>query len=206
MHQLKDKRITNILALRGDVPQGMNPEDAVKDYRYAYQLIEDIKSQGDFCVGAACYPEGHIECNRKMDDIDHLKQKVDCGCDFLTTQMFFDNQILYNFLYKTLAKGIHVPIVAGIMPVTNSSQIKRICQLSGTYLPERLGAMVEKFGDSPLAMKQAGIAYATEQIIDLIANGVKAIHLYTMNKPDIAETIVSNLTEILDKRTAAVPV
>ena len=141
-----------------------------------------------------------------MDDIDHLKQKVDCGCDFLTTQMFFDNQILYNFLYKTLAKGIHVPIVAGIMPVTNSSQIKRICQLSGTYLPERLGAMVEKFGDSPLAMKQAGIAYATEQIIDLIANGVKAIHLYTMNKPDIAETIVSNLTEILDKRTAAVPV
>lgn len=206
LHQLKDKRITNILALRGDVPQGMNPEDAVKDYRYAYQLIEDIKSQGDFCVGAACYPEGHIECNRKMDDIDHLKQKVDCGCDFLTTQMFFDNQILYNFLYKTLAKGIHVPIVAGIMPVTNSSQIKRICQLSGTYLPERLGAMVEKFGDSPLAMKQAGIAYATEQIIDLIANGVKAIHLYTMNKPDIAETIVSNLTEILDKRTAAVPV
>lgn len=141
-----------------------------------------------------------------MDDIDHLKRKVDCGCDFLTTQMFFDNQILYNFLYKTLAKGIHVPIVAGIMPVTNSSQIKRICQLSGTYLPERLGAMVEKFGDSPLAMKQAGIAYATEQIIDLIANGVKAIHLYTMNKPDIAETIVSNLTEILDKRTAAVPV
>ena len=120
--------------------------------------------------------------------------------------MFFDNQILYNFLYKTLAKGIHVPIVAGIMPVTNSSQIKRICQLSGTYLPERLGAMVEKFGDSPLAMKQAGIAYATEQIIDLIANGVKAIHLYTMNKPDIAETIVSNLSEILDKRTAAVPV
>ena len=141
-----------------------------------------------------------------MDDIDHLKRKVDCGCDFLTTQMFFDNQILYNFLYKTLAKGIHVPIVAGIMPVPNSSQIKRICQLSGTYLPERLGAMVEKFGDSPLAMKQAGIAYATEQIIDLIANGVKAIHLYTMNKPDIAETIVSNLTEILDKRTAAVPV
>jgi len=141
-----------------------------------------------------------------MDDIDHLKRKVDCGCDFLTTQMFFDNQILYNFLYKTLAKGIHVPIVAGIMPVTNSSQIKRICQLSGTYLPERLGAMVEKFGDSPLAMKQAGIAYATEQIIDLIANGVKAIHLYTMNKPDIAETIVSNLSEILDKRTAAVPV
>lgn len=206
LHQLKDKRITNILALRGDVPQGMNPEDAVKDYRYAYQLIEDIKSQGDFCVGAACYPEGHIECSRKMDDIDHLKRKVDCGCDFLTTQMFFDNQILYNFLYKTLAKGIHVPIVAGIMPVTNSSQIKRICQLSGTYLPERLGAMVEKFGDSPLAMKQAGIAYATEQIIDLIANGVKAIHLYTMNKPDIAETIVSNLTEILDKRTAAVPV
>ena len=206
LHRLKDKRITNILALRGDVPQGMNPEDAVKDYRYAYQLIEDIKSQGDFCVGAACYPEGHIECSRKMDDIYHLKRKVDCGCDFLTTQMFFDNQILYNFLYKTLAKGIHVPIVAGIMPVTNSSQIKRICQLSGTYLPERLGAMVEKFGDSPLAMKQAGIAYATEQIIDLIANGVKAIHLYTMNKPDIAETIVSNLTEILDKRTAAVPV
>ncbi len=197
---LQSRNITNILALRGDVPQGMTAQEAVKDYRYACQLIQDIKAQGDFCVGAACYPEGHIECARKADDIDHLKQKVDCGCDFLTTQMFFDNQILYNFLYKTLAKGIDVPIVAGIMPVTNSSQIKRICQLSGTCLPERLGTIAEKFGDSPPAMKQAGIAYATEQIVDLIANGVKAIHLYTMNKPDVAAAIVSNLSQILGSR------
>ena len=197
LHQLKDKRITNILALRGDVPQGMNPEDAVKDYRYAYQLIEDIKSQGDFCVGAACYPEGHVESVNKTVDIGHLKEKVEAGCDFVTTQMFFDNNILYNYLYRIREKGITVPVVAGIMPVTNISQIKRICSMSGTYLPARFKAIVDRFGDNPAAMKQAGIAYATEQIIDLIANHVNGIHVYSMNKPDVAAQIKNNLSEIL---------
>ena len=176
------------------------------DFQYAYQLIEEIKKQGDFCIGAACYPEGHVECGNKEKDIDHLKQKVESGCDFLTTQMFFDNNILYNSctapcpridIRIALSKGIRIPIIAGIMPVTNSKQIQRICQLSGTYLPARFKAIVERFADNPDAMKQAGIAYATEQIIDLIANGVRAIHLYTMNKPEIAEKIKQNLSDIL---------
>ena len=193
---LHQRGIQNILALRGDMPQDESGTVS-SDFQYAYQLIEEIKKQGDFCIGAACYPEGHVECGNKEKDIDHLKQKVESGCDFLTTQMFFDNNILYNFLYRTLSKGIRIPIIAGIMPVTNSKQIQRICQLSGTYLPARFKAIVERFADNPDAMKQAGIAYATEQIIDLIANGVRAIHLYTMNKPEIAEKIKNNLSDIL---------
>ena len=145
-----------------------------------------------------CYPEGHVECARKEDDIDHLKQKVDSGCDFMTTQMFFNNDILYHFLYQTLSKGIHIPVVAGIMPVTNASQITRITKISGTYLPPRFKSMVEKFEHSPEAMMQAGIAYATEQIIDLICNGVNHIHLYTMNKPEIAGQIMANLSHVAE--------
>lgn len=196
LKELKENHIENILALRGDIPQNSDfPSPA--HYHYASELIQDIKSQGDFCIGAACYPEGHVECEHKEDDIDYLKQKVDSGCDFLTTQMFFDNNVLYNFLYRIMSKGIHVPVVAGVMPVTNSKQIKRICALSGTALPPRFKAIVDKFADKPLAMKQAGIAYATEQIIDLISNGVHSIHLYTMNKPDIAAKIMDNLSEII---------
>ena len=168
-----------------------------RDYSHASQLISDIKSVGDFCIGAACYPEGHPESATQKEDIKYLKEKVDMGCDFLTTQMFFDNDILYNFLYKIREAGITVPVVAGIMPVTNGKQIARICRLSGTYLPRRFVAIVDKFGDNPMAMKQAGVAYATEQIIDLLANGVKNIHVYTMNKPDIAAKIQENLSEIL---------
>lgn len=196
LSELKNNNIENILALRGDIPQN-SAFPSPHHYHYAAQLIKDIKNQGDFCVGAACYPEGHIECRHKDDDIEHLKQKVDCGCDFLTTQMFFDNNILYNFLYRILAKRINIPVVAGIMPVTNSRQIKRICSLSGTELPPRFKAIVDKFADNPAAMKQAGIAYATEQIIDLIAGNVKNIHIYTMNKPDIAGKIIENLSEII---------
>ena len=196
LQALKEHNIKNILALRGDMPQDCSP-NTPRDFQYAYQLIEEIKAQGDFCIGAACYPEGHVECPSKEMDIDHLKRKVESGCDFLTTQMFFDNNILYHFLYRALAKGIQVPVVAGIMPVTNSKQIKRICELSGTELPARFKAIVERFADHPHAMKQAGIAYATEQIIDLIANDVNAIHLYTMNKPEIAEKIMGNLSNIL---------
>ena len=192
--QLKEKGIQNVLALRGDIPEGGAP---AHDYQYAAQLVRDIRAQGDFCVGGACYPEGHPESPTKSADIDHLKAKVEAGCQFLTTQMFFDNNILYNFLYRIREKGITVPVVAGIMPVTNGKQIARICKLSGTYLPERFKAIVDKFGDNPAAMRQAGVAYAAEQIIDLLANGVEHIHIYSMNKPEIASSIQSSLSEVL---------
>ena len=194
LEELKERKIENVLALRGDIPK----DGAVaKDYRYASQLIYEIRQKGDFCIGAACYPEGHVESANKTEDITHLKEKVEAGCDFVTTQMFFDNNILYNYLYRIRERGITVPVVAGIMPVTNVSQIKRICQMSGTYLPSRFKAIVDRFGDNPAAMKQAGIAYATEQIIDLIANGVNGIHIYSMNKPDVAKRIQDSLSEIL---------
>lgn len=195
LDRLKEHGIENVLALRGDIPSG-GTFPAPRQYRYASELVREIKERGDFCIGAACYPEGHVECEHKEDDIDHLKAKVDCGCDFLTTQMFFDNNVFYNFLYRILAKGIRIPVVAGIMPVTNSRQIRRICALSGTVLPPRFKAIVDRFSDNPPAMKQAGVAYATEQIIDLIANGVRAVHVYTMNKPDVARKIIENLSEI----------
>ena len=196
VRDLKEKGIANILALRGDIPADA-PFPLPNQYRYASELIEDIKSQGDFCIGAACYPEGHVECEHKEQDILHLKEKVNKGVDFLTTQMFFDNSILYNFLYRIREKGITVPVLPGIMPVTNGKQIARSCALSGTVLPPRFKAIVDKFGDNPKAMQQAGIAYATDQIIDLIANGVNNIHVYSMNKPDVAETIMKNLSEIV---------
>lgn len=197
INSLKTAGIENILALRGDIPSGMSFPEAGY-YKYAYQLVEDIKSRGGFCIGAACYPEGHIECANKADDIDYLKAKVDSGCDFLVTQMFFDNNVLYSFLYNALRKGIHVPITAGVMPVTNSRQIKRICDMAGTSLTPKFKTIVDKFGEKPEALKQAGIAYATDQIVDLIANGVKGIHIYTMNKPDIALQIMTNLSDILN--------
>ncbi|MDO4295232.1 MAG: methylenetetrahydrofolate reductase [NAD(P)H] [bacterium] len=196
LEELKEKNIENVLALRGDIPK---EGTTAHDYRYASELIAEIREAGDFCIGAACYPEGHVESANKTEDILHLKEKVEAGCDFVTTQMFFDNNILYNYLYRIREKGITVPVIAGIMPVTNSSQIQRICQLSGTYLPTRFKAIVDRFGDNPAAMKQAGIAYATEQIIDLIANGVNGIHIYSMNKPDVAESIQKNLSVILGK-------
>ena len=194
LEQLKAHGIQNVLALRGDIPEGGAP---AHDYQYAAQLVRNIKAHGDFCVGGACYPEGHPESPTKNADIDHLKAKVEAGCQFLTTQMFFDNNILYNFLYRIREKGITVPVVAGIMPVTNGKQIARICKLSGTYLPERFKAIVDKFGDNPAAMRQAGVAYAAQQIIDLIANGVEHIHIYSMNKPEIAASIQASLSEVL---------
>ena len=193
LKELKLRGVENVLALRGDIPQDGKVE---KDYHYASELIREIKEIGDFCIGAACYPEGHVESENKTKDIQHLQEKVEAGCDFVTTQMFFDNNILYNYLYRIREKGITVPVIAGIMPVTNVSQIRRICQMSGTYLPSRFKAIVDRFGENPAAMKQAGIAYATEQIIDLIANGVSHIHIYTMNKPDVAGAIMHNLSEI----------
>lgn len=192
--ELKKEKIENILALRGDIPED---KGMPRGYHYASELIREIKRSGDFCIGAACYPEGHVESANKAADMDYLKQKVEAGCDFVTTQMFFDNSILYSYLYRIREKGITVPVIAGIMPVTNARQIKRITKMSGTYLPSRFMSIVDKFGDNPNAMKQAGIAYATDQIIDLIANGVKGIHVYSMNKPDVAMKIKENLSEIL---------
>ena len=196
IEEIKAHGIENILALRGDIPKDLQ-FPVPNHYKYACELIEDIKMQGDFCIGAACYPEGHVECEHKMDDIMHLKQKVDSGVDFLTTQMFFDNTVLYNFLYRIREKGITVPVIPGIMPVTNGKQIARSCELSGARLPERFKAIVDRFGDNPKAMQQAGIAYATDQIIDLIANGINNIHIYSMNKPEVAAAIIYNLSEIV---------
>lgn len=193
--ELKERKIENILALRGDIPEQADfplPDQ----YHHAYELIEEIKSMGDFCIGGACYPEGHPEAATMDEDLDHLKEKVDAGCDYLTTQMFFDNSIYYNFMYKALKKGIQVPVVAGIMPVTNASQVKRIISLSGNLVPAKFTNIVDRFGNDPQAMKQAGIAYATEQIIDLIANGANHVHIYSMNKPDVAGAIMDNLSHI----------
>ena len=196
IRNLKELGIENILALRGDIPEGMAfPTE--ERFRYAYELVEEIRRSGDFCVGAACYPEGHVENDHKEDDIRYLKQKVDSGVDFLTTQMFFDNDIHYNFLYRIREAGITVPVLPGIMPITSASQMKRSQELSGTVFPRRFLAILDRFGHSPAAMRQAGIAYATDQIIDLLANGVKNIHIYSMNKPDVAAAIMSNLSEII---------
>lgn len=196
IEQLKAEHIENILALRGDIPKDAD-FPLPNQYKHASELIYDIKSQGDFCIGGACYPEGHPEAPNMNEDLVHLKEKVDAGCDFLTTQMFFDNNIYYNFMYKVLKKNINIPVVAGIMPVTRSSQVKQIISLSGNMVPPRFKAIVDRFADQPKAMRQAGIAYATEQIIDLIANGVNHVHIYTMNKPDVAGAILHNLSEIL---------
>ena len=196
IENLKALGIENILALRGDIPEGMvfPSEDR---YHYAYELVEAIRRSGDFCIGAACYPEGHVENEHKEDDIKFLKQKVDSGVDFLTTQMFFDNDIHYNFLYRIREAGITVPVLPGIMPITSAAQTKRSQELSGTVFPRRFLAMLDRFGDHPKAMEQAGIAYATDQIIDLLANGVKNIHIYSMNKPHIAAKIMENLSEVI---------
>ena len=192
---LSEIKARGVLALRGDMPQGMTEKSL--DFTHASDLVEEIKNFGGFCIGGACYPEGHTECDSFTKDIQNLKIKVDAGCEFLTTQMFFDNHILFNFLYKIREAGITVPVIPGIMPVTNAAQIKRICSLSGTVLPRKFIRMVDRFGDNPAAMKQAGIAYATEQIIDIYSNGINAVHVYSMNKPDVAEKIQSNLKGII---------
>ncbi|MBE5832804.1 MAG: methylenetetrahydrofolate reductase [NAD(P)H] [Butyrivibrio sp.] len=191
----KEKGIENIMALRGDIPK----EGRVcYDYNHATELIYDIKSIDDsFCIGGACYPEGHVECARQSEDIVHLKEKVEAGCDFLTTQMFFDNSTLYQFLYRIREKGIEVPVVPGIMPITNAKQVARSVALSGSTIPQKMKIMVDRFSDDPMKMKEAGIIYACDQIIDLISNGVSHIHVYSMNKPDIAEGIMKNLATII---------
>ena len=196
---IKEAGIENVMALRGDVPEAMMNDDRSKwDYTHAIELVRELKrSDSSLCIGSACYPEIHPESADQKTDIKYLKEKVDAGCDFLTTQMFFDNNLLYNFLYKIREAGITVPVIPGIMPITNATQIERAIKLSGSFMPQRFKSLVDKFGSSPNAMKQAGIAYATDQIIDLYANGIKNVHVYSMNKPDVAAKIQSNLSDII---------
>ena len=201
IRDIKEAGLSNVMALRGDIPAGMEKADRTAwDYRNAIDLIRELKESGaDFCIGGACYPEIHPESENQKDDILRLKEKVDAGCDFLTTQMFFDNNLLYNFLYKIREAGITVPIVPGIMPITNANQVARAVNLSGSFMPQRFKSLVDAFGSDPAAMKEAGIAYATDQIIDLYANGITNVHVYSMNKPDVAAKIQSNLSAILKK-------
>ena len=192
---LREKGIRNILALRGDIPQGMTIDHP--EYRYASELTAEIRDYGGFCIGGACYPEGHPDSATSAEDILGLKRKVEAGCQFLTTQMFFDNNILYNFMYRIREAGISVPVVAGIMPVTNPKQIKRICAISGNTLPPRFIRIVDRYAHNPAALRQAAVVYAAEQIIDLYANGINAVHVYSMNKPDVARDIQTMVSEII---------
>ena len=193
---MRDAGVENVLALRGDRPSWMEGEPFT-DYHYASELVETIREFGGFCVGGACYPEGHPDAANKREDILNLKKKVDAGCDFLTTQMFFDNNIYYNFLYRAREAGIYVPIIPGIMPITRAVQVKNAVKLSGCHMPERFINIVDHFGGDKDAMQQAGIIYATDQIIDLIANGITNIHVYSMNNFKVAQGILENLSAIL---------
>lgn len=193
---MKNAGIENILALRGDIPKNYDGQ-VFAEFSHASELVELIKETGYFCVGGACYPEVHPDSANKHEDIIGLKKKVDAGCDYLTTQMFFDNNIFFNFMYRIREVGISVPIIPGIMPITRRVQVKNAVKLSGCNVPERFKSIVDAFGDTEAAMRQAGIAYATDQIIDLMANGVKHIHVYSMNKPEVAVGIQKNLSEIL---------
>ena len=197
--EMKAAGIKNVMALRGDLTPELKEKGLPKDgYRYASELVRELHGHG-FSVGGACYPEVHPESKNQKEDILRLKEKVDAGCEFLTTQMFFDNNLLYNFLYKIREAGITVPIVAGIMPITNANQVERAIQLSGSFMPQRFKSLVDKFGNDPLAMKQAGIAYATDQIIDLFANNITNVHVYSMNKPEVAKAVQANLSDMLGK-------
>lgn len=198
LDELEKNNVENILALRGDIPKDFVMSES-QYYHNAFELVNEIKARGNFCIGGACYPEIHPESANRVEDIAHLKEKVDCGVDFLTTQMFFDNEAFYNFREMCAIKEINVPIIAGIMPITNAKQIKRSVELSNCSLPKKFEKIMERFGENPDAMKQAGIIYATEQIIDLMANGVNNIHIYTMNKPDVAHQIMEGLSAIINE-------
>ena len=193
---LKSKGVDNILALRGDIPEGFALKE--QNYHHAIELVRDIKAfDPDFCVAGACYPDTHPDSANQKEDIAHLREKVDAGMDFLITQMFFDNPVFYSYMYKLREAGITVPVHPGIMPIVNAKQMKRTLKLSGTTLPERFRRILDTFGDTESAMRQAGIAYATDQIIDLFANGIRTVHVYSMNNPGVAKAILDNLSEII---------
>ena len=198
---MKEAGIENVMALRGDLtPELMESDRSKWDFRYAIDLVRVLKESGvDFCIGGACYPEVHPESRNQKEDIQHLKEKVNAGVDFLTTQMVFDNNLFFNFMYKLREAGVTVPVLPGIMPITNANQVERAIKLSGSFMPQRFKSLVDKFGSDPDAMRQAGIAYATDQIIDLYANGITNVHIYSMNKPEVAEGIINNVSQILGK-------
>ena len=200
IQEMKELGIENVMALRGDLtPELMESDPSNWDYKHAVELVRELKENGDFCIGAACYPEVHPDSINQQDDLLHIKEKVDAGADFLTTQMVFDNNLFFNFMYKIREIGVTVPIIPGIMPITNANQVARAIKLSGSFMPQRFKSIVDYFGNDPSAMKQAGIAYATDQIIDLYANGITNVHVYSMNKPDVTKAITDNLYTILGK-------
>ena len=201
IEDMKAAGIRNVMALRGDLTPELEATDpSTWDYCHAIELVRELKeSDADFCIGAACYPEVHPDSPNQKEDILHLKEKVEAGADFLTTQMVFDNNLFFNFLYKLREAGVTVPVLPGIMPITNANQVERAIKLSGSFMPQRFKSIVDYFGSDPEAMKQAGIAYATDQIIDLYANGITNVHVYSMNKPDVAKAILDNLSNILGK-------
>ena len=194
--QMREAGIENVLALRGDRPKDFEGDPFIA-YHYASELVEEIRTFGGMCIGGACYPEGHVESENTQEDILNLKKKVDAGCSYLTTQMFFDNNIFYNFLSRVREAGISVPVIPGIMPITRPSQLQNAVKLSGCNVPMRFRSIVDCFGRNPEAMQQAGIIYATDQIIDLIANGIKHIHVYSMNKPEVVKGIQDSLSKII---------
>ena len=196
LEEMRAAGIENVLALRGDKPKDFEGEPFT-DYHYASELAADIRAFGGMCIGGACYPEGHVESENTQEDILNLKKKVDAGCAYLTTQMFFDNNIFYNFLCRVREAGIDVPVIPGIMPITRPSQLQNAVKLSGCNVPMRFRSIVDCFGRNPEAMQQAGIIYATDQIIDLIANGIKHIHVYSMNKPEVVRGIQESLSRII---------
>ncbi len=196
LDDLKSKGIENILALRGDIPKD---SPITTDYKYACDLISEIKSYGNFCVGGACYPEMHPDSENMEKDIENLKIKADCGCDFFVTQMFFDNDRFYDFRNKLQQKGINLPITAGIMPLTNAGQIERMCLLSGgASMPSKFTRMFARYEHNPEALKQAGVAYAIDQITELLSNDINGIHLYTMNKSEVAQKITDIVNPLFD--------
>lgn len=189
---LKENHIDNVLAMRGDIPQGFEKPQG-EYYNYAYELVKHIKEYGYFDIGGACYPECHPECDTLEKDIENLKNKVDCGVDFLITQLFYDNDTFYSFLEKVRKKSIYAPVFAGIMPITNIKQIDRIIGLSGTKLPYEVKAFLDKYSDNPEDLEKAGLEFAINQINDLLSNGVNGIHIYTMNKPYVARTVLKGI-------------
>lgn len=194
LDDLKNKGVENILALRGDI----NPDRPAKnDFKYASDLIRYIKEKGDFHISAACYPETHLDSPDMITDIRHLKEKQDAGAEHMISQLFFDNELFYSFLEKARIAGITVPIEAGIMPVTNKKSIERMVSMCGASLPAKFTRMMAKYENNPEALRDAGIAYAVDQIVDLVAYGVDGVHLYTMNNPYIAEKIASTVSGIL---------
>ena len=200
IEEMKELGIKNVMALRGDLTPELEKSDpSTWEYKHATELVRELKESGDFCIGVACYPEVHPESINQKEDILHIKDKVDAGADFLTTQMVFDNNLFFNFMYKLREIGVTCPVIPGIMPITNANQVARAIKLSGSFMPQRFKSLVDYFGNDPDAMKQAGIAYATDQIIDLYANGITNVHVYSMNKPDVAKAIMDNLSNILGK-------